>query len=259
MQELNKSDVKNEKIWKAVMKAAGDEYDIEIMELMRAFASHEIPEEKLIQIPEEKLIQAMEEYKKQQINLDVPRGCCQKKSHEHGESSESAEDKKVKRSNKEKVGVDIGEGKILPVEMMNKVRNIEGYDGNDSVRFVVEKKLENSDIATGQNRFLIPRSQSNLHFLKAEELRRMEKYRKSKDSEDDLRVLLVEPCLKESSISLREWCNGSGMAYLLTRGWSSVVRRNKLNEGDVVQLWTFRCCKQLCLALVIVERAISKV
>ncbi|GLT31717.1 hypothetical protein SLA2020_064330 [Shorea laevis] len=251
MQELNQSDVENEEIWKAVMKAAGDEYDIEIMELMRAFAGREIPEEKLIQ--------AMEAYKKQQINLNVPKGCCQKKSQEHGESSESSERKRVKRSSKEKLSVDIGEGKMLPVEMMNKVRNIEGYDGNDSVRFVVEKKLENSDIATGQNRLLITRSQSNLDFLQAEELRRMEKYRKSKDSEDDLRVLLVEPCLKESSISLSEWCNGSGMAYSLTRGWSSVVGRNKLNEGDVVQLWTFRCCNQLCFALVIVEKVKSKV
>ncbi|GLT31712.1 hypothetical protein SLA2020_064290 [Shorea laevis] len=140
--------------------------------------------------------------------------------------------------------------------MMNKISSIEGYDGRDP-ELVMQKRLLHSDLDPNQNRLLIPwRRYNNLNFLTHDELRRMEKFREShyKDPEDDLRVLLVEPCLEETQLSLRKWCSfGNHVEYFLTKGWWSVVERNELKVGDAVQLWNFGRFNQLCFALVIVE------
>ncbi|GLT31716.1 hypothetical protein SLA2020_064320 [Shorea laevis] len=140
--------------------------------------------------------------------------------------------------------------------MMNKISSIEGYDGCDP-ELVMQKRLLRSDLTPYQSRLLIPCGRyNNLNFLTHDELRRMEKCREShyKDPEDDLRVLLVEPCLEETELSLRKWCSfGNHVEYFLTKGWWSVLERNELEVGDAVQLWKFRRFNQLCLALVIVE------
>ncbi|GLU16606.1 hypothetical protein SLE2022_330330 [Rubroshorea leprosula] len=236
-QKFHEQEVKNTK-GKHPVEFGGD------LIMMRAVAGYK-------ELPEESQSQATAKYPQGQEKLKISIGC-KRRFYEHGSSSGLKDQKKVKKARYE-LPLEEFKNQVLPVEMMNKIRELGGYDQ----KLVATKTLLYSDINNGQNRFLIPRKHSNnVDFLTTDEKLRLALYRETKEEENDMLVLLVEPSLEEYHICLREWLNGTGSNYLLTSGckWSTVVRRNDLRVNDVVQLWSFRRCSELCFALVIVDR-----
>ncbi|PPR98660.1 hypothetical protein GOBAR_AA22001 [Gossypium barbadense] len=101
-----------------------------------------------------------------------------------------------------------------------------------------------SDINPTASRFSIPFSQVKTHdFLNEAEAKEL-------DDKNSMQVWLLDPSMRETSITLNKWVMGSSSLYVLTNTWNPVVKNNQLKKGDMVQLWSFRVNSLLCFALV---------
>ncbi|KAB1227922.1 hypothetical protein CJ030_MR1G013802 [Morella rubra] len=67
---------------------------------------------------------------------------------------------------------------------------------------------------------------------------------------EGMQVLLMEPNLEESNISVKRWKLGSHITNILSSPWNEVAKRNSLKSKDIVQLGSFRANQRLWLALV---------
>ncbi|EYU38170.1 hypothetical protein MIMGU_mgv1a022030mg [Erythranthe guttata] len=67
----------------------------------------------------------------------------------------------------------------------------------------------------------------------------------------EISATLIEPCLRECTISLRDWKTNSMM--VLVNPWNEVCMRNELKQGSVIHLWSFRRNSRLCFVLVLVD------
>ncbi|EYU30319.1 hypothetical protein MIMGU_mgv11b021846mg, partial [Erythranthe guttata] len=69
-------------------------------------------------------------------------------------------------------------------------------------------------------------------------------------------VMIIEPSLRREKVKLSRWDmkkgNGKNTCsnYLINGKWRHIVERNRLEPGDVVQLWSFRIDQELHFALV---------
>ena len=71
--------------------------------------------------------------------------------------------------------------------------------------------------------------------------------------------ILIEPLGHDSDICIKKWdmpkkSNKVSTTYNLTTSWNRVVKNNRLREGMIVQLWSFRVGSKLWFALVKVKR-----
>ncbi|KAI3454676.1 hypothetical protein Pfo_011339 [Paulownia fortunei] len=114
-------------------------------------------------------------------------------------------------------------GSILPETFKNHILNTVGC--LESVFLVIEKGLYKTDVSKSQGRLSVPYSQKG-----------------------EILATLVQPCLEECPISLKNWKSNS--MYALVGGWNEVCSRNALRQGMIIQLWSFRRNSALCFALV---------
>ncbi|MBA0642594.1 hypothetical protein Goklo_026950, partial [Gossypium klotzschianum] len=92
-------------------------------------------------------------------------------------------------------------------------------------------------------RFSIPFSQVKTHdFLNEAEA-------KDLAHKNPMLVCLLDPSLKQTSITFNKCVMGNTSLYVLTDTWNSVVKNNQLEKGVMVQLWSFRVNSLLCFAL----------
>ncbi|KAK1361384.1 hypothetical protein POM88_045858 [Heracleum sosnowskyi] len=136
----------------------------------------------------------------------------------------------------------------LKPEFLNRIQNMGGTD----IKLVIEKDLFDSDIAQRENRFSIPLNQVRedaQDFLTEDEKNTLEK-RTERNRVFTLEVPLIEPNLQMTVIKLRKWKMKKVYLYLLSGKWYQIARRNVLEEGNTMQVWSFRVQEQLHLALV---------
>ncbi|KAI3468352.1 hypothetical protein Pfo_025015 [Paulownia fortunei] len=112
----------------------------------------------------------------------------------------------------------------------------------DDVILVIQKELYDTDVNKSQNRLSMPFSKVNIQFLTSKEVDHLDA------PKAEIQATLIEPCLQECEISLRNWKSNS--MFALVSPWKEVCRRNQLREGKVIQLWSFRRNSKLCFALV---------
>ncbi|KAG8376433.1 hypothetical protein BUALT_Bualt09G0062900 [Buddleja alternifolia] len=129
----------------------------------------------------------------------------------------------------------------LPQEFKDRIRAIGGCP--DNAVLVIQKKLTKTDVSSGHSRLSVPYSQvEHKYFLNLSEVKSLEK------PKADILATLVQPCLEECNINLRNWKTNNH--YALVKTWNEVCIRNKLKEGMKIQLWSFRRNLKLCFALV---------
>ncbi|KAM7502736.1 hypothetical protein LguiB_001640 [Lonicera macranthoides] len=110
---------------------------------------------------------------------------------------------------------------------------------------VIQKRLFKSDLTQQHNRFSIPFKQKRADFLTDEEKEFVKK--------NQLEVTLIDPCLVEWKLNMKEW-NMNTSVYVLTTNWYKLVLENAdLEEGTEVQLWSFRLGTTLCFVLVTLD------
>ncbi|PIN12165.1 hypothetical protein CDL12_15239 [Handroanthus impetiginosus] len=128
----------------------------------------------------------------------------------------------------------------LPEVFKNRVFETRG--DVESVVLVVQKELTKTDVSTGHGRLSVHYSKVRNEFLKRSEVDELDK------EKGRVKAILVQPCLDECEISLRNWKSNS--EYALVHDWNKVCSRNGLKEGMKIQLWSFRRNTELCFALV---------
>ncbi|KAI5355763.1 hypothetical protein L3X38_008658 [Prunus dulcis] len=138
----------------------------------------------------------------------------------------------------------------LPQELK---RIISGIGGD--VKLVIQKKICASDMSANNARFSIPGIKGkSTDFLKEKEQSDLD----IRDSDKKKRligipVLMLNPYdLSFDSLRLKKWQMGGNHVYNLVSGWRKVAKANKLEEDEMVQLWSFRLNhdSQLCFVLV---------
>ena len=130
--------------------------------------------------------------------------------------------------------------------------HIVGKMGGSDWLLVIQKILFYSDVNPGASRFSIPFSQIQTHeFL----------YKKEAEDLNENKVMevrLLDPSLKEKTLTFKKWRMGKCSTYVLTKMWNWVAKNNQLKIDDVVQLWSFRVESKLCFALVKVNTSVQQ-
>ncbi|MFQ6622741.1 hypothetical protein Gotur_002544 [Gossypium turneri] len=106
--------------------------------------------------------------------------------------------------------------------------------GGTGLVLVIQKTIFYSDVNLTASRFSIPFSQVKTHdFLNEAEAKELA-------HKNPMQVCLLDPSLKQTSITFNKWVMGNTSLYVLTNTWNSVVKNNQLEKGVMVQLWSFR-------------------
>ncbi|MBA0706352.1 hypothetical protein Golax_018466, partial [Gossypium laxum] len=115
--------------------------------------------------------------------------------------------------------------------------------GGKGLVLVIQKTIFYSDVNPTVSRFSIPFSQVKTHdFLNEAEAKELA-------HKNPMQVCLLDPSLKQTSITFNKWVMGNTSLYVLTSTWNSLVKNNQLEKGDMVQLWSFQVNSLLCFAL----------
>ncbi|CAI0440223.1 unnamed protein product [Linum tenue] len=118
--------------------------------------------------------------------------------------------------------------------------NLNGRD----IKLIVQKRLYESDLKTGEGRLSIPAKKMCQGLLTTKE----EEWLRTRDRGEavpSMELLLLDPELGEGKIVFKLWemnkPNGTtSYMYVLARYWNHVVKKNGLKTGEVVQVWGFR-------------------
>ncbi|PIN12156.1 hypothetical protein CDL12_15230 [Handroanthus impetiginosus] len=158
-------------------------------------------------------------------------------------NSEEEEGTYKKRAKKSSVVMDPAPD--LPEPFKNRILDCGGDP--ESVVLVIQKELTRTDLSTSHGRLSVPYKKVRNEFLKASEVEQ------SSTEKGGIQTTLIQPCLEKCEISLRNW--QSNTEYVLVRDWNKVCRGNTLQEGMIIQLWSFRTNSSdlLCFALVRVD------
>jgi hypothetical protein len=134
----------------------------------------------------------------------------------------------------------------IPMELKDIIMAKNGRD----LKLVIQKKLYPSDLKDSYARLSIPKGQMRAEFLSEEDQMNLQQKEADGVRCKGLRVPLIEPCLEESTISLKRWKFGSSNSYILSSPWNQVVANNGLKCEDIIQLWSFKVGHKPCLALI---------
>ncbi|KAL4304439.1 hypothetical protein GQ457_10G026450 [Hibiscus cannabinus] len=157
------------------------------------------------------------------------------KEEDGDEEWESGLEPKLKRSKKQKPPCPIPTPD-LP-DMFK--RHISENMGGSGLGLVIQKVLFFSDVNPTASRLSIPFSQVKTHdFLNTTEADALA-------NQTPMEVCLLDPSMEETTVTLNRWLMGKTSLYVMTESWNSVVKSNKLNKGDIVQLWSFRAAEEV--------------
>ncbi|CAK9146666.1 unnamed protein product [Ilex paraguariensis] len=172
-------------------------------------------------------------------DTEAIKACLKRRRHErkHADQEETRAKKKVRRNM-------TAIPEILPLNLPVQFKNLIQNMGGSQEMLIIQKPLYKTDLSRNHGRLSIPRKQIKNDFLTPEE--------KMLLNESELKVKLIEPCLDDCYIHLRKWEMKTSSIYVLVNNWNEVLSKNGLEEGMVVQLWSFRVNLQLCLAHVVV-------
>ncbi|KAL1200349.1 B3 domain-containing protein [Cardamine amara subsp. amara] len=136
---------------------------------------------------------------------------------------------------------------------------IRDMDGVGEPRLIFETELSASDVNQGQSRLLIPFNKLLRNdFLTLAECIALAKVAPigNRKEEDNFGVGTILVNQRSQKFGLRikryEMKKESGLGtsnYALNYDWNYVVKKNHLEKGSKISLWTFRCREILCFAL----------
>ncbi|CAL5438657.1 unnamed protein product [Camellia sinensis] len=176
---------------------------------------------------------------------------CSKQPHDDGDYSDDEEKGTAKKRRMiEKVTA-------IPPELPAKFKNyIERLNGTE-LNFVIEKPLYCTDLSHTHGRLSLPLCQIDNGFLTQEEKDLLNT--RSGNHKTPIEAKLIEPSGHESDICLKKWdmpkkSSKVSTTYNLTTSWNRVVKNNRLHEGMIVQLWSFRVGSKLWFALIKVKK-----
>ncbi|XVF85241.1 hypothetical protein PTKIN_Ptkin17bG0102000 [Pterospermum kingtungense] len=173
-----------------------------------------------------------------------------KPKEEEDEEWEGVESKKSKKERRVLVGSNPNNNPTVPDLPENFKQRIFEKMGGWGLVLVIQKQIYFSDANPTASRLSMPFSQLETdQFLSKAEAENL------KNVNNDIKVRLLEPSMKESDITFKRWnYKKTSSSYVMINGWNSVVKKNGLKADDIVQVWSFRAKtdlkSDLCFALV---------
>ena len=134
--------------------------------------------------------------------------------------------------------------------MAKEFKNIIMAKNGSDVKLVIQKKLYKTDMLGRFARLSIPKGQMIAEFLSEEEQMTLQQKKEDGVHYKGMEVQLIQPSLKECSISLKKWQQGGNNSYMLSSPWNKIAENNGLEVGDIIQLWSFRVDHSPCLILI---------
>ncbi|KAF3441401.1 hypothetical protein FNV43_RR15315 [Rhamnella rubrinervis] len=160
----------------------------------------------------------------------------------------TADENKKKRRMKF-VRPDSDECPDLPERFKQAIDELNGRD----ITLVIQKPLFSTDLSRGHDRLSIPFAQilASDNFLKPDEM-------KSLSAKKTIKVPIIDPKLDHTTLVMTQWDmekdNGKiSSQYVLRSKWYKVAEDNNLQEGQVLQVWSFRVQDSLHIALVVLS------
>ncbi|XP_045831581.1 B3 domain-containing protein At2g31420-like [Trifolium pratense] len=133
----------------------------------------------------------------------------------------------------------------LPTRVENKIKELNGRD----IKYIMCKKLYSSDLDEDKNRLSMPIKKENLDFLLDIEKETLEDQKDKPGG--DLKVIMLDPCFRNFTMSLRKWYMGTSSVYNLVQNWKHVLSENKFEIAQLLNIWSFRDVhNKLCFVLV---------
>ncbi|KAJ4976668.1 hypothetical protein NE237_001774 [Protea cynaroides] len=122
-------------------------------------------------------------------------------------------------------------------ELMNAITR----HGGKSVECMIEKSLSKTDVSMNHDRLSFPGSQAKVEAY----LTKTERKQVSKNTAITIDVLMLvtgddEPQPQLWSLNFIKWQMNNSSIYVLRTNWKKLVEDNDLQDGDKVQVWSFR-------------------
>ncbi|KAL3533984.1 hypothetical protein ACH5RR_007505 [Cinchona calisaya] len=136
----------------------------------------------------------------------------------------------------------IQRGPELPIEVVNKIKEIERGEVDQSKILVIRKPLSSYDLNKSDDCFFIPPAE----MLNGDFLNRDERVLLLTEQLPHLCVELIDTKLESHSVRLIPWYKPG---FVVTKGWNFVVSSNKLEKGQILELWALRVEKRLWFVL----------
>ncbi|KAJ1385031.1 hypothetical protein SESBI_42023 [Sesbania bispinosa] len=132
----------------------------------------------------------------------------------------------------------------LPDQFMNRIRELDGSD----VRYVMYKKLSNTDVNVNNNRLSMTSKQ-----IRCDLFTEREKAILCSTDEDNrpvgLEVVVLDPSLREFDITLKKWDMQSTSVYNLVKNWKLILSQNNLQVDHEFHIWYFRVSNKVYFIL----------
>ncbi|XP_071708955.1 B3 domain-containing protein At2g32645-like [Rutidosis leptorrhynchoides] len=153
----------------------------------------------------------------------------------------------------------INRKEAVPLVYNDVTRRLKEYIKNEmngsEINVLIQKHIIESDTRSYVNRLNIPMNQVLTHdFLTEDEKRYL-------DMHKEIEVQLVGPNLQmyEESMDFKVWSMSSSKNYVLKRCWFDFWEKNKvdLQEGELIQVWSFRVEDRLCFAIACVNKPVT--
>ncbi|KAF3441402.1 hypothetical protein FNV43_RR15316 [Rhamnella rubrinervis] len=137
----------------------------------------------------------------------------------------------------------------LPERFKQRIDELKGRD----ITLIIQKPLFSTDLSHGHDRLSIPFGQilARDNFLKPDEM-------KSLSAKETKKVPIIDPKLDHTTLVLTQWdlkkkSGKTSSQYVLRSKWYKVAEDNNLQEGQVLQVWSFRVQDSLHIALVVLS------
>ncbi|RZC29490.1 B3 domain-containing protein At2g31720-like [Glycine soja] len=135
----------------------------------------------------------------------------------------------------------------LPMQFKNRVAELSGHD----LKYLMHKRLFWSDVKPNNNRLSMPINEIMCEFLTQAEIEKLDERNGSnrKGRLVGLELTVLDPCLREFTLPLKKWSMQRTDTYNLVTDWNSIVSTNEFEEGQELQIWSFRVDNKLYLLL----------
>lgn len=130
---------------------------------------------------------------------------------------------------------------------------------------MIQKRLTATDLNPMENRLSMPPCQIREEFLRKEEITHLSSHQRQKNVRlPEIRVDIIQPSGKICKVALKRYdmrkTDKTGSSYdpaktssmyVFNGEWKEIQRRNQLEEGMMVQVWSYRKSDdELCFVLV---------
>ncbi|THF96107.1 B3 domain-containing protein At5g24050-like [Camellia sinensis] len=176
------------------------------------------------------------------------------------ESEESEDQEKPNPIKKKKMSSNTGIDNVsypppeLPSEFKEKINNLNG----SKLKLLIQKKVTATDVSHTHNRISMPLNGIKVDFLSDEEKKHLDSHTGTNVAEIPAKLIQPGSC-KECDVTFKKWDmkkerGKTSSMYVFSKEWNEIKRRNGIEQGTMVQVWSFRGPgDELCFALVIVE------